>query len=144
MSQPAPRSPAPRWRRAGPRDRRTARTAWLLATLAAALTTTVVLAAPALPACILRESTGRPCLTCGTGRGWTALAGGDVAAGVGWNPLFTAGLALALLAGWLAPLWVRAGGPVPARPPRTRTWLGIVLALCAAQWVYGLVRGTAG
>jgi hypothetical protein len=92
------------------------------------------------PLCPVRRFTGIPCPGCGMRGGVTAVAHGDVVAGLAANPLAVV-LVLVVAAAWLS-LLVRAvrpgarlSGPWLRRPPG---WLlGLTLG---ASWIYQLVR----
>jgi len=85
--------------------------------------------------CLLRTMTGLPCPTCGGTRATLALAGGQWAAALRYNPLVT--VAWPCLTAWLVlrfgfgrrlPVAVRAG-------LHRRIWWILVLAL-VANWAY--------
>lgn len=92
------------------------------------------------PLCPVRRFTGIPCPGCGMRGGVTAVAHGDVVAGLAANPLAVV-LVLVVATAWLSLLVraVRPGspgtGPWLRRPP---SWLlGVTLG---ASWIYQLVR----
>lgn len=92
------------------------------------------------PLCPIRRFSGIPCPGCGMRGGVTAIAHGDVMAGLAANPLAVV-LVLAVAAAWLTFL-VRAVRPgVPGIGPWVRRPPGWLLGLTlAASWVYQLVR----
>ncbi len=76
----------------------------------------------ALPVCPLRAITGIACPACGGTRAVVALARGDVAGALAWNPFVILALAALLgagLAALIAPAAVagRLAGPAPWRAP---------------------------
>jgi hypothetical protein len=130
-----------RWRRATRDDRP-------LAWVAASGVASALLLAPLLPtlarfapACPFHAWTGLPCPGCGATRAVLSFLRGDVLGALSWNPLAAGALALASAAGALAPVWVAAGGPVPALdavlPARTRWAMAAALAF---NWAYLVVR----
>ena len=129
-------------RRAEAADRSLAWVLALAAGSAVALAPVLPWLAPFAPGCPFHTLTGLPCPGCGTTRAVFALARGDVAGAIGWNPL----AALTLLAGFvacaLAPAWVTLRGPLPVLsaefPVRARTAL---VALLALDWAYLVARG---
>jgi hypothetical protein len=95
-----------------------------------------------LPVCLLRKFTGIPCPFCGSTRSLAALAHGEIAAALGWNPLtFFAGVAAvaSCTLGLIQPEWpTRSWGIVRERLV-ARVWL-IALAVIAANWLYLLLN----
>lgn len=89
-----------------------------------------------LPACPLRVATGWPCPGCGSGRAMAALARGDLAVALGWNPLAVAGLVAFGVAGLVAAVAELAGRPL-AEPRQLPGWARVALpAAIAADWLY--------
>jgi hypothetical protein len=90
----------------------------------------------ALPACPLHVATGWPCPACGSGRALAALADGDLAGALGWNPLAVAAFVAFGAAGVLALAAELAGRPL--REPRTLPgWMRVALPLAVvADWLY--------
>lgn len=92
-----------------------------------------------LPACPLRAATGWPCPGCGSGRALAALARGDFAAALVWNPLAAAGLVAFGVVGLVAAAAELAGRPL-AEPRELPLWARVALpAGLVASWLY-LVR----
>jgi hypothetical protein len=125
------------FRRAGPDDRSLA----LVLALGAAAGLLLVPFAPVLarlaPGCPFHALTGVPCPGCGTTRALVALAHGDFAGALAFNPLATAALLAGGAACLLAPVWILAGGTVPTLAPALprRARLALVLAI-AANWAW--------
>ncbi len=94
------------------------------------------------PACPFHALTGMPCPGCGATRAALALARGDVAGALAWNPLATLALVGGLAAAALAPAWVALEGPLPVLAPvlpaRARAAL---VAMIALDWAYLVTRG---
>lgn len=134
------RSPPAIWR-ASTRDDLPLAALWALGAACA------LASAPILPLlsrlatpCPLRALTGIPCLTCGSTRAAMALARGDLAAALAFNPLAAIGLTLGLLGGALAPLWVMLRFPVPSAPRATAAARLAVAAVLASDWAYLVSR----
>jgi hypothetical protein len=90
---------------------------------------------PGVTLCTFRRATGVPCPGCGLTRGVTALASGDVATGLAYNPVLLAGilvfvavLGFRLLSG-LAPRF-------DLRPRQRRAAWILGAALVLANWAY--------
>jgi hypothetical protein len=95
---------------------------------------------PAAPLCGFKRLTGVPCPGCGLTRGVTALAKGEVAHGLAFNPLLLTALLLFLLLLGVRLLLGRA--PRLGLAPRERrlALLGGALLL-VANWAYLVARG---
>jgi len=91
--------------------------------------------APGAVLCTFKRLTGVPCAGCGLTRGVTAIAKGDVARGLAYNPLLLTALLLFLL---LAALRLVAG--LSPRVRLTRAWLLVAILLLAANWAYVIHR----
>jgi hypothetical protein len=130
------------WRRARPED---APLAWLCAIGVAsglALVPFAPLLARFAPACVLHTMTGVPCPTCGSTRAVLALAALDVPRALSWNPLVTVALVGIAAAGFAAPAWVAARGPLPLGDEAACRWLRILApAALLANWLYLVLRG---
>ena len=129
-----------RWRPVGPADRQ-------LAALWAAVAVAVLLAVPLaglwsshVPPCPFRVATGVACPSCGSTRAFEALAHGDLAAALAWNPLVVVGSLAFVIGGLLAPLWQRRVGRVPDLRGVVVVRVGLVAALLC-NWAYLWVRG---
>lgn len=89
-----------------------------------------------LPACPLRAATGWPCPGCGSGRALTALAHGELAAALAWNPLAVVALVAFGAAGVAALAAELAGRPL-AEPRELPGWARVALPLSlVADWLY--------
>jgi len=130
------------FRAAEPDDRGMALVLAIGALAAAALIPFVPWLAPLLPPCPFHALTGLPCPGCGTTRAALALARGDVAAALGWNPLAAGVFVLGGVSGLIAPWWVASERPLPSLAPvlPRRARLALVAAL-GANWAWLLVRG---
>jgi hypothetical protein len=130
------------FRRADRGDRSLAWVLALAALSAAALAPFLPWLAPFAPPCPFHAFTGVPCPGCGTTRAALALARGDVAGALGWNPLAALALAAGFAACALAPAWVALRGPLPALAPELpgRARAALVAAL-AGNWMYLIARG---
>lgn len=92
---------------------------------------------PLLPPCPLRTLTGLPCPTCGTAHAAVALLDGRILAALAANPMTTVAAVLFLVGGMLAPLWVLAGGRIPALSAQPPPWLRLLmLTALLAGWAY--------
>ena len=93
---------------------------------------------PGTTLCHFKRVSGIACPTCGLTRGVTTMLEGDVARGLGYNPL--------VLGAGLLFLAVLAGRLLLARVPRAElsatekrvTW-GALIVLFVANWVYVIV-----
>ena len=130
------------FRAAEPDDRGMALVLAIGALAAAALIPFVPWLAPLLPPCPFHALTGLPCPGCGTTRAALALARGDVAAALGWNPLAAGVFVLGGVSCLIAPWWVASERPLPSLAPvlPRRARLALVAAL-GANWAWLLVRG---
>jgi hypothetical protein len=94
------------------------------------------------PPCAWHRWTGLPCPGCGTRRAMLRLLHGDVVAGFAWNPLAAAGAGAFVVAGLAAPVWLLAGGRVPAVDPKGRPgWLAAAAVAMIANWAWLCVSG---
>jgi hypothetical protein len=127
---------------AGAADRSLAWVLALAAGSAVALAPVLPWLAPVAPACPFHAFTGLPCPGCGTTRAVLALARGDVAGAIGWNPLAALALLAGLAACALAPAWVALRGPLPVLAPAlpARARAALVLAFLF-NWSYLVARG---
>ena len=89
--------------------------------------------------CPLHTLAGIPCPTCGVTRAATALAHGQVAAALRWNPLAAIGLGVGVAGGPIAPAWVLLRGPLFSWQPGRGARMLAVAAL-AANWIYLVAR----
>lgn len=147
MSSRVPRTPehAPGW----PRVSASLRICAAIGLVAVATTAAVFRTTPTLErkllsgpsVCVLKLTTGVPCLACRGTRAALALARGDLPAAFRFNPLATAVLlggltlsSLVALSGRCPPL------PRPTKPWNSVAWTALGLAL-AANWAYVIAAG---
>lgn len=89
-----------------------------------------------IPRCAWHVWSGVPCPTCGATRAALALARGELAAAISFNPLATIGM-IVLVLGLGAPLWVSARGPIPRfSMPDSGAWRAAAWLAMAGQWGY--------
>ncbi len=92
------------------------------------------------PACGLREATGIPCLACGGTRSMMALARGNFADALAYNPLVFLSVVAALV--WLVTALIRwRFSPTTRREPAVRrvpVWVMVttLVTLFVANWLY--------
>lgn len=136
-------SPVLSWRRTEPADRPLALVLFAGAVGAATLVPWAPLLARLSPPCPFHAWTGLPCPGCGTTRAVVALAGGDPAAALAWNPLATLGLVGGFVIAAAALPWVEARGPVPVlREGGLPVWArALAAAALAAQWAWLVAAG---
>lgn len=87
--------------------------------------------------CMFRRLTGMPCPSCGLTRGVMAVARGDLARGLAFNPLLLTALFLFLAATALRLVAGRAPR-LGLTPRERRVAFAFALLLLAANWVYVL------
>jgi len=102
--------------------------------------------APALavfsPGCLFHQVTGLPCFACGATRAALCLAAGDPLGAMSWNPLAALALAAAWGGGFVAPLWLALGLPVPGIPTVLSAPVRIALVgILLANWCFLVFRG---
>ena len=99
----------------------------------------------ALPGCLFKTATGRPCPTCGATRALWALGAGHPLEALAWNPLLgLLGLGGALylvyawlvIAGFVAP--IRTGWLTPPMPAALRWLAPMAIGL---NWIYLILAG---
>ncbi len=94
------------------------------------------------PGCTFHHITGLPCPTCGAGRAVATALAGHPLRSFRWNPLVTAAIALFEAGGLAAPVWLAAGGKVPALEGGLPRWLRwVVLAAILINWLYLVFTG---
>jgi hypothetical protein len=122
---------------------------WIVATAWAAVSALAFAGRALLPAlaelgpgCAFHALTGLPCLACGTTRAALRLAAGDPAGAFLMNPLAAATLLAAWLGGFVAPVWLALGLPLPGVPRALPVWARVgLVTLLAANWCFLVVRG---
>ncbi len=92
-----------------------------------------------VPGCLLRETTGVPCPSCGSTRAFGALAGLDFAQALRWNPLVSAGACVMFVLLVAALARGRGGAGLPERvgsafASTPRRWM--LAAALALNWLY--------
>jgi Protein of unknown function (DUF2752) len=94
------------------------------------------------PGCLFHHATGLPCFTCGATRAALRLAAGDPLGALLWNPLAALALAAAWVGGFVAPVWLALGLPVPGIPTVLSVPVRIALAgILLANWCFLVFRG---
>jgi hypothetical protein len=132
----------PTWRPPVRSDRQVA-VLWAICAAGCVALRPVWLAIPALfPPCAWHRWTGLPCPGCGATRSILRLLHGDVVAGFALNPLAAAAASAFVVVGLAAPIWLLAGGAVPALDSRRRPgWLAAGAAAMMANWAWLYVSG---
>jgi hypothetical protein len=86
--------------------------------------------------------TGEPCPACGSTRAALRLAAGDPAGAFLMNPLAAMALAALWLGGFVAPVWLALGLPVPGIPRSLPVPVRVgVTCLVLANWCFLVSRG---
>lgn len=99
-------------------------------------------AAGVFPPCLWHRWTGLPCPGCGTTRAVLGLLRGQLGQAFGSNPLAATGVVVFVVVGLVAPVWLAAGGRIPAVGSGPKPgWTAAAALALVANWTWLVVSG---